>query len=75
VRKIVSAPAESVRCAKFLINQSLGNPLERQLQLEAQCFAECAASENFAEGVTAFVGKRPAIFNCSPRPARGSGGG
>jgi 2-(1,2-epoxy-1,2-dihydrophenyl)acetyl-CoA isomerase len=63
VNSIVAAPAASVRRAKFLMDQSLGNSLERQLQLEAQCFAECAASDDFAEGVTAFVEKRAARFN------------
>lgn len=63
VRRIVDAPAESVRKAKLLMNQSLGNTLERQLQLEAQCFAECAATPDFAEGVGAFLEKRPAKFN------------
>jgi 2-(1,2-epoxy-1,2-dihydrophenyl)acetyl-CoA isomerase len=63
VDRIVAAPAESVRRAKFLMDQSLDNSLERQLQLEAQCFGECAATDDFAEGVSAFVGKRKATFN------------
>jgi 2-(1,2-epoxy-1,2-dihydrophenyl)acetyl-CoA isomerase len=63
VQKIVAAPAESVRCAKALMDQSLRNSLEQQLQLEAECFAQCAASDDFAEGVTAFLEKRPARFN------------
>jgi 2-(1,2-epoxy-1,2-dihydrophenyl)acetyl-CoA isomerase len=63
VDKIVAAPAESARRAKLLMDQSLGNSLERQLQLEALCFAECAATDDFAEGVSAFVEKRKAVFN------------
>ena len=63
VQKIVAAPAESVRCAKRLMNESLGNSLERQLQLEAHCFAQCAGTDDFAEGVAAFLEKRPARFN------------
>jgi len=63
VQRIVAAPAESVRCAKALMDQSLRNSLEQQLQLEAECFAQCAASDDFAEGVTAFMDKRPAKFN------------
>jgi 2-(1,2-epoxy-1,2-dihydrophenyl)acetyl-CoA isomerase len=65
-QKIVAAPAESVRCAKTLMNQSLRHTLEQQLQLEAECFAQCAASDDFAEGVTAFMEKRPARFNRGP---------
>lgn len=63
VERVVAAPAESMRRAKFLIDQSLGNTLERQLQLEAQCFGECAATDDFVEGVRAFVEKRRARFN------------
>jgi len=66
VQKIVAAPAESVRRAKLLMNQSLHNTLERQLQLEAECFAACAATPDFVEGVGAFMAKRPAQFNRTP---------
>jgi enoyl-CoA hydratase/carnithine racemase len=30
--------------------------------LEAESFARCAATQDFAEGVTAFLEKRPAAF-------------
>ncbi len=63
VSKIIAAPAESVRRAKLLMDRSLGNTLQQQLQLEAESFAACAASDDFAEGVGAFVAKRPAVFN------------
>jgi 2-(1,2-epoxy-1,2-dihydrophenyl)acetyl-CoA isomerase len=63
VGKIIAAPAESVRRAKHLMDQSLRNSLESQLQLEAECFAACAATEDFVEGVTAFAEKRAAKFN------------
>lgn len=63
LQKIVAAPATSVRRAKLLMGRSLGNSLEQQLQLEAESFAECAATDDFVEGVTAFAEKRKAIFN------------
>jgi len=63
VDKIVNAPATSVRRAKLLMQESLGNTLERQLQLEAESFAECAATDDFVEGVSAFAQKRKAVFN------------
>jgi 2-(1,2-epoxy-1,2-dihydrophenyl)acetyl-CoA isomerase len=66
VQRIVAAPAEGVRRAKSLMNESLQNSLERQLQLEAEGFAACAATADFAEGVTAFIEKRPAKFNQTP---------
>ena len=36
--------------------------MERQLQMEAEAFADCATTVDFREGVTAFIEKRPAAF-------------
>jgi len=63
IGRLISAPAESVRRTKRLLDLSLQNDLERQLELEAQSFGACAATEDFVEGVRAFIGKRPAKFN------------
>jgi 2-(1,2-epoxy-1,2-dihydrophenyl)acetyl-CoA isomerase len=63
VARIVAAPAESVRRAKLLMDRSLHNTLAEQLALEAECFGACAATDNFTEGVSAFVEKRAAVFN------------
>lgn len=63
VDRLVAAPRESIRRAKLLLDQALGNSLEVQLDLEAQCFAACAATDDFAEGVRAFMEKRPARFD------------
>jgi 2-(1,2-epoxy-1,2-dihydrophenyl)acetyl-CoA isomerase len=63
VKKIVAAPAESVQRAKLLMDRSLGNSLSEQLKLEAASFAACAATDDFVEGVSAFVQKRTAVFN------------
>ena len=63
VKKIVAAPSESVRRAKLLMDRSLGNNLSQQLQLEAESFAACAATNDFIEGVSAFAQKRTAVFN------------
>jgi len=62
-QQIVALPASSVRHIKSLINQSINNTLDRQLELEAEAFADCAASPNFVEGVSAFLEKRKAEFN------------
>lgn len=63
VRKLVEAPAESVRRAKMLMDAALGNTLAQQLKLEAESFAACAATDDFIEGVSAFAEKRAAVFN------------
>jgi 2-(1,2-epoxy-1,2-dihydrophenyl)acetyl-CoA isomerase len=66
VSKVVAMPDESLRRAKMLMNVSLFNSLETQLALEAESFGACARTDNFKEGVNAFVEKRPAVFNKTP---------
>ena len=60
--RLASGPGHALGQTKALLNASLDNPLEAQLALEAESFAACAATRDFAEGVTAFVEKRPAKF-------------
>lgn len=65
VDRLVAAPRESIRRAKMLLDRAPWHSLETQLELEAKCFAACAATDNFAEGVRAFMEKRPPRFNQS----------
>lgn len=48
---------------KRLIRDSLERDLQAQLDAEAEGFAACAATEDFAEGVSAFFDKRPARYH------------
>jgi 2-(1,2-epoxy-1,2-dihydrophenyl)acetyl-CoA isomerase len=48
---------------KRLIRDSLERDLQTQLDAEAEGFAACAATEDFAEGVSAFFEKRPARYH------------
>jgi 2-(1,2-epoxy-1,2-dihydrophenyl)acetyl-CoA isomerase len=48
--------------AKRLVNQSHDQTLAAQLSAEVEAFARCAATRDFAEGVTAFVEKRKPSF-------------
>jgi len=50
---------------KALLNGSLTRSLEEQLAAEIAAFANCAVTEDFKEGVTAFVEKRPPRFTGS----------
>jgi 2-(1,2-epoxy-1,2-dihydrophenyl)acetyl-CoA isomerase len=47
---------------KLALNASAGNTLEQQLQMEDELQQKAAASNDFAEGVQAFLEKRIAIF-------------
>jgi 2-(1,2-epoxy-1,2-dihydrophenyl)acetyl-CoA isomerase len=60
--RLARGPREAYAATKRLLNQSAGATLVAQLQDEAERFATCAATPDFAEGVAAFIGKRPARF-------------
>jgi 2-(1,2-epoxy-1,2-dihydrophenyl)acetyl-CoA isomerase len=61
-RRLASGPAEAYAGTKRLLNQSLNSSLETQLQAEAETFARCTGTEDFVEGVAAFIAKRPPKF-------------
>lgn len=60
--RLAAGPSHAYGHAKRLMNASINNQLEHQLQLEAEAFADCATTEDFREGVTAFVEKRKPEF-------------
>ena len=60
--RLAAGPARALANTKRLLNGSLDSALEDQLTAEAEGFADCAARGDFAEGVTAFLEKRPAKF-------------
>ena len=64
-RRLASGPTRAYGHAKRLVYASLENQMERQLQMEAEAFADCAANADFREGVAAFVEKRKAVFQGS----------
>lgn len=62
VRALATAPVLAVRNAKRLLRDSLAHTLSEQLHAEAVSFGQCTATADFAEGITAFIEKRPARF-------------
>lgn len=60
--RLATGPTVALGNTKRLINASLGNSLETQLSMEATSFAECAASDDWVEGITAFAEKRRPEF-------------
>jgi 2-(1,2-epoxy-1,2-dihydrophenyl)acetyl-CoA isomerase len=47
---------------KHLLRDAWSRDLPAQLDAERCAFAHCAATHDFAEGVAAFLGKRPPVF-------------
>jgi 2-(1,2-epoxy-1,2-dihydrophenyl)acetyl-CoA isomerase len=62
VRSLAAGPVFALRNTKRLIRESLAQTLSGQLQAEAVSFGQCTATADFAEGITAFLAKRPPQF-------------
>lgn len=60
--QLASGPTFAYRAAKQALRASFANDLDTQLALEARLQGECGATEDFREGVMAFLGKRKARF-------------
>jgi len=63
VERLAAGPADAYARTKALIQTSLGDAFEAQLRREAENFAACAATDDFAEGVRAFLEKRRPSFS------------
>ena len=59
---IASSARTAVANTKRLIRQSFSNDLNSQLKSELARFLECSITEDFTEGVTAFIEKRKPTF-------------
>ncbi|GGG19291.1 2-(1,2-epoxy-1,2-dihydrophenyl)acetyl-CoA isomerase [Dokdonia pacifica] len=59
---LAQMPTKALGMTKQLLNESMGNTLEQQLALESKLQIEAASSEDYAEGVAAFVEKRKPNF-------------
>jgi 2-(1,2-epoxy-1,2-dihydrophenyl)acetyl-CoA isomerase len=55
-------PTQGLAYIKQVLNQSMTNSLEQQLQLEDNYQQKAASTSDFKEGINAFLEKRPAIF-------------
>jgi 2-(1,2-epoxy-1,2-dihydrophenyl)acetyl-CoA isomerase len=60
--RLAAGPAEAYARTKALIQATIGDGFEAQLRREAENFAACAATEDFVEGVRAFLEKRRPNF-------------
>jgi 2-(1,2-epoxy-1,2-dihydrophenyl)acetyl-CoA isomerase len=62
VESLADGPMLAIRNAKRLMRESLARSLSEQLDAEAASFAACAGTPDFAEGIAAFLEKRPPRF-------------
>ncbi|MDG1944866.1 MAG: enoyl-CoA hydratase [Halioglobus sp.] len=62
IERLANAPTIGLGHIKRLLYASADNSLQAQMSMEAQSFAECAATEDWVEGVTAFTEKRKPQF-------------
>lgn len=60
--RLARGPAVAIARTKALLNASLDRSLETELQAEAENFAACAMTEDWAEGIRAFIEKRRPAF-------------
>lgn len=59
---LAQMPTKALGLTKRLLNQSITNNLEQQLELESDLQIEASSSNDYKEGVTAFVEKRKPEF-------------
>ena len=62
LHSLARSALHSFAWSKRLLNESLNNTLETQLELERQGISDCARHPNGQEGITAFVEKRKPVF-------------
>lgn len=60
--RLANGPTIAIGRTKALLHASMTNSMESQLAMEAESFAACAATEDWAEGITAFGEKRKPVF-------------
>ncbi len=62
VNKLANMPTKGLALTKKLLNKSYNNNLEEQLTIEEKCQEIAAETEDFKEGVNAFLEKRKPNF-------------
>jgi 2-(1,2-epoxy-1,2-dihydrophenyl)acetyl-CoA isomerase len=60
--RLAAGPTYAYGRTKALLQATMGDAFDAQLRRETESFAACAATEDFAEGVRAFLEKRSPVF-------------
>jgi 2-(1,2-epoxy-1,2-dihydrophenyl)acetyl-CoA isomerase len=62
-RRLADGPNHAYARSKALLQATFGDAFDAQLRREAESFAACAATDEFVEGVRAFLEKRRPDFS------------
>jgi len=60
--RLAAGPLHAYGRTKALLQATIGDAFDAQLRRETESFAACAATDDFAEGVRAFLEKRRPVF-------------
>ena len=60
--RLAQGPTHAYARTKALLQATLGDAFDAQLRRETESFAACAGTEDFVEGVCAFLEKRRPVF-------------
>ncbi len=63
LNRVANGPTQAFGAFRRLIDDASGSPLDIHLEAERQAFLKIAETADFAEGVSAFLAKRPAAFS------------
>ncbi len=61
--RLAAGPTRALGLAKQLLASVPGASLETQMEFERRAIAACGATDDFREGIRAFLDKRPAAFS------------
>ncbi|MES2590471.1 MAG: enoyl-CoA hydratase-related protein [Bacteroidota bacterium] len=61
-KTLAAMPTKALGMTKYMLNQSMDNSLSEQLECEAQMQVKAALTNDYNEGVAAFMGKRKPVF-------------
>jgi 2-(1,2-epoxy-1,2-dihydrophenyl)acetyl-CoA isomerase len=62
-KRLANMPTGSIGRIKKMLNATFSNTFDEQLELEHQCQIESGKSNDFREGVAAFIEKRKPVFS------------
>jgi 2-(1,2-epoxy-1,2-dihydrophenyl)acetyl-CoA isomerase len=66
--RLAQGPSHALGRTKALLQATLGDAFDAQLRRETESFAACAATDEFVEGVRAFLDKRRPDFSRKRQP-------